>query len=226
MLNNKQKKTALIVFAREPKDGKVKTRLCADLPLSTVTRLYKAFVKDVLTVARKTRCDQRFIYYVGNGSSIPFLRRVKSQFQLRRQTGKDLGERMYRAFLYCHKRRFERIVIIGTDCLTLTSRDIETALKKLDSYDCVLGPSKDGGYYLIALNSPDQKLFKGIDWSTPSVIKQTLRKTRRLNKKTFLLRYREDIDTFLHLKKFAQHKKSPSVAIHTQKILQNLSLLS
>jgi len=108
----------------------------------------------------------------------------------------------------------------------LTSRDIEIALKKLNSYDCVLGPAKDGGYYLIALNSPHQKLFKGIDWSTSSVLKQTLLKARQLNKKTFLLSKREDIDTFLHLKKFAQRVTSPSVAINTQKILQNLPLLS
>ena len=217
-------KSALIVFAREPKDGKVKTRLCMDLSKPTVTRLYKAFVKDVLNVARKTRCDQRFIYYVGSGSSIPFLKRAGKQFQLRRQMGKDLGERMHKAFVYCRKKHFERIVIIGTDCLTLNSRDIESALEKLESYDCVLGPSKDGGYYLIALNSPDQKLFKGINWSTSSVLKQTLRKARQLNKKTFLLSKREDIDTFLHLKKFAQRVKNPSVAVHTRTILQNLSL--
>jgi len=121
---------------------------------------------------------------------------------------------------------FERIVIVGTDCLTLTSRDIEKALKKLDFYDCVLGPSKDGGYYLIALKWPHWKLFKGIDWSTSSVLKQTLRKARQLNKKTFLLKVREDIDSFIHLKKFSQRVKNPSIAIHTQKILQNLSLLN
>ena len=219
-------RSALIIFAREPKDGKVKTRLCRDLPSATVTRLYKAFVNDVLAVARKTRCDQRFIYYVGNGSSIPFLKRAKSQFQLRRQTGKDLGERMYRAFHYCQKKHFGRIVIIGTDCLTLTSRDIETALKKLKSTDCVLGPSKDGGYYLIALNAPHRKLFEGIDWSTASVLKQTLRRARRLGKRTYLLKGQEDIDTAVHLKKFVQRKKSPSLAPHTQKVLQNLSLFN
>jgi len=218
-----KEKTALIVFAREPKDGKVKTRLCRDLPPPTVTRLYKAFVKDVLNVSRKARCDQRFIYYEGNSSSIPFLKRAGKQFQLRRQIGKDLGERMHKAFVYCQRVRFDRIVIIGTDCLTLTSRDIEIAFKKLDNYDCVLGPSKDGGYYLIALKSPHRKLFKGIDWSTSSVLKQTLRGARQLNKKTFLLGCREDIDSIVHLKRFSQHRKNPSLAVHTQKILQNLS---
>jgi len=151
-------KSALIVFAREPKDGNVKTRLCRDLPHATVTRLYKAFVKDVLKIALDTKCDERFIYYAGSSSSIPFLRRLSNGFHLKKQRGQDLGERMYRAFVYCRKKNFDRIVIIGTDCLTLTSRDIEMALKKLNSYDCVLGPAQDGGYYLIALKSPHRKL--------------------------------------------------------------------
>lgn len=216
-------RSALIIFAREPKDGKVKTRLRRDLPAPTVTRLYKAFVKDVLTVARKTRCDQRFIYYVGNSSSIPFLKRAGRQFQLRRQVGKDLGERMYKAFVYCQRMRFDRIVIIGTDCLTLTSRDIEKALKKLESYDCVLGPSKDGGYYLIALKSPYLRLFQGVRWSTSSVLRQTIQKARKLNIKIYLLRKREDIDTVSHLKTFSRKIKSCATAAHTQKILKSLS---
>jgi len=220
--NIKQEKTALIVFAREPKDGKVKTRLCRDLPRQTVTRLYKAFVKEVLKVARQTRCDQRFIYYAGNGSSIPFLRQSENQFRLRRQTGKDLGERMYRAFMYCQKMHFKRVVIIGTDCLTLNSQDIEKAIKKLELYDYVLGPSKDGGYYLLALKLPHWKLFQGIHWSTSSVLKQTLRKARQLNKKTFLLGSREDIDTFVDLKEFANRKRKFATAHHTQRILSKI----
>lgn len=217
-------KSALIVFAREPKDGKVKTRLCRDLPSSTVTRLYKAFIKDVLHVALQARCDERFIYYAGSGSSIPFLRRSENHFRLKRQTGKDLGERMCRAFLYGRKKQFERIVIIGTDCVTLTARDIEQAYQKLGSYDCVLGPSKDGGYYLIALKYPYSQLFKGIHWSTSSVLKQTLQKLRRLKKKAFLLSEREDIDTITHLKNLSRHTKNSSAAVFTHTILKNMSL--
>jgi len=216
-------KSALIVFAREPKDGKIKTRLAKDLPISAVTCLYKAFVKDVLNVALKSCCDQRFIYYVGNGSSMPFLRKFEHHFQLKRQTGKDLGERMYRAFCHCRKENFDRIIIVGSDCLTLTERDINRAFQKLENYDCVLGPSKDGGYYLIALKSPHWKLFEGINWSTELVLRQTLQRARQLYKKTFLLKSREDIDTAVHLERFSKCMNGPSVAVHTRKILQNLS---
>lgn len=219
---NMSNKSALIVFAREPKDGKVKTRLCRDLPFPIVTRLYKAFVKDVLKTALETKCDKRFIYYAGHGASIPFLRRYMNDFQLKRQMGKDLGERMHAALMYCQKNHFNKIVIIGTDCLTLTKRDIECALKKLDFYDVVLGPSKDGGYYLIALKSSTSKLFKGIRWSTSSVLKQTLQKARQMRKRIFLLRKLEDIDTIEHLEGFHRSAKGNKVAVQTRKTLNDL----
>ena len=219
--SRKSEKTALIIFAREPKDGKVKTRLCKDLPIPTVTRLYKAFVKDVLHIALSVKCDKRFIYYVGNGDSIPFLRQLSQKFILKRQMGKDLGERMHRAFVYCQKNSFDKIIIIGTDCVTLTKQDIEKAFKKLETHDCVLGPSEDGGYYLIALKLPHFHLFQGVDWSTSLVLDQTLQKARKLNKKAFLLGKREDIDTVIHLKKLSESMKNRSFAHHTQRFLNN-----
>jgi len=187
-LNEKKGRSALIVFAREPKDGKVKTRLSKDLPLSTVTKLYKAFVKDVLKTAKEAKCDERFVYYAGSSASITFLRRSSRTFTLKRQEGKDLGERMHRAFEFCQRSHFDKIVIVGTDCVTLTKQDIEKALKKLEAYDCVLGPSRDGGYYLIALNFSNSMLFKGIQWSTSLVLKQTLQKARQLDKTIFFQR--------------------------------------
>ncbi len=126
---------------------------------------------------------------------------------------------MHRAFTYCHKKHFDRIVIIGTDCLTITVKDIEQAFKKLGAYDCVLGPSKDGGYYLIGLKGPNARLFTGIKWGTSSVLEQTVRKAGRLKKKTFLLREKEDIDTVSDLKRLSKRIKDTNIAPHTQKIL-------
>jgi len=212
--------TALIIFAREPKDGKVKTRLCRDLSPVSVTRIYKAFVKDAAATALKARCDQRLIYYAGTGSSIPFLRSFEGRFRLRRQTGRDLGERMHRAFAYCHKKHFGRIVIIGTDCVTLTAKDIERAFAKLESHDCVLGPCRDGGYYLIGLKFPQAGLFKGINWDTSQVLDQTLRRAGRMKKTVFLLRTREDVDTAADLRKLLRNIKKIRTAAHTQRTLK------
>ncbi len=219
-------KTALIIFAREPKEGKVKLRLCKDLPRPTVVRLYKAFTKDTLAAALKAKCDQCFIYYAGTGSSIPFLRLFEQRFRLKRQMGKDLGERMLRAFTHCSKQHFEKIVIIGTDCPELAAGDIEEAFRKLDAHDCVLGPAKDGGYYLIGLKVPDARIFKGISWGTSSVLEQTIRKVGQARKITFLLREREDIDILADLKRLARRIKNTDTAVHTQKVLRQTGLSS
>jgi rSAM/selenodomain-associated transferase 1 len=219
-LNSPHQKTALIIFAREPKDGRAKTRLAKDLPVPSVTELYKAFILDVLSIAEKVPCDERFIYYAGNGSSTPFFKKHKNSFRLKRQTGANLGERMYRAFAHCKKNQFDKIVIIGTDCLTLTPRDIKTAFDELESHDCVLGPSKDGGYYLIALNELHKEFFQEIDWGTSVVFRKTLQKARKLKKTVYLLQQREDIDRFAQLKKFSRNIQNVNTAPHTQKALQ------
>lgn len=192
--------TTLIVFAREPVLGKVKTRLQKDLPASTVLRLYKSFLGDVLRTAAGVTCSRRVIFYTG-ARSIPFLRRFKRDFSFSRQRGKDLGERMHRAFLQSQKRGSKKTVIIGTDVPDLQGKDIREALAKLETHDVVLGPCRDGGYYLIGLKKPDKRLFFGIPWSTDKVLQETLKRTQRLGKKICLLKQRNDIDTYADLKK-------------------------
>jgi len=193
-------KTALIIFAREPKDGKTKTRLLKALPVKTVTQIYKKFVKHILNMVKSVKCTEKFIYYVGTGASIPFLRQFEKYFILKRQMGKDLGIRMHRAFTHCAKHKFTKIIIIGTDCLTLTDHDIQKAFDKLTTFDCVLGPANDGGYYLIGLKAPEKELFGGITWSSNLVLDQTVKKLNQLNKSYYLLREQEDIDTIESLK--------------------------
>ncbi|VAX37370.1 hypothetical protein MNBD_UNCLBAC01-900 [hydrothermal vent metagenome] len=200
-------KTALIIFAREPKDGKTKTRLLKDLDVKTVTQLYKTFLRKTFAIAKGTPNTEHFIYYAGTGSSIPFLRKYKNSFILRRQIGDNLGIRMHHAFTYCSKQKFNKIILIGTDCLTLTTQDIQKAFDKLNRYDCVLGPAKDGGYYLIGLNHPQKKLFENIPWSTDSVLMQTIKQLQSLKKTYSLLRKQEDIDTIESLKRYKAYEK-------------------
>jgi rSAM/selenodomain-associated transferase 1 len=220
MMSNQ--KTVLIIFAREPEDGKVKKRLRKDLPPPVVTRLYKAFVKDVVQTALEAKCDERMIFYTGTSSSAPFLRSFQNRFQLKRQAGKDLGIRMHRAFAYSHKQHFGKIIIIGTDCLTLAAKDIKKAFKQLGSHDCVLGPSKDGGYYLIGLKVPESRLFVRIDWGTSSVLAQTICQARKLRKKTFLLGKKEDIDTISDLRRLLRRVRNADTAAHTQNVAQKI----
>ena len=215
-------KTALVIFAREPKDGKVKTRLCGDMPSAVVTRLYKAFMRDVIAIARKAKCDQRFLYYSSSDPSIPFVWSFRDRFQLRRQAGSVLGDRMHQAFVDCSKNGFGKIVIVGTDCLMLTADDIKMAFHELDKCDCVLGPTKDGGYYLIGLNSPDAGLFRRIQWGTSSVLQQTVDRITGMKKTFSLLDQKEDIDTPEDLKRLSRAIKGTNMAVHTQKVLETI----
>ncbi len=204
MLNPSFHKTALIIFAREPKDGKVKTRLARDLPVKIVTSLYKAFVKDVLALCLQARCDQRFLFYAGSNRSLKFLKRFTPKFTLKRQLGSNLGGRMMHAFSFCHAQDFDKMLIVGTDCLEITSKDIEKAFKLLDRVDVVLGPSRDGGYYLIGMKKPVGSIFEGVHWSSEKVLIQTLQKIQKIKKSYALLSKKEDVDTIKELKNLSK----------------------
>ncbi len=220
-------KRALIVFAREPRLGKVKTRLARRLTTGTVLDLYKAFIKDVLATVLRVRCDKRFIYYTGcRSSGVSFLKKFSPLFVLRRQYGKDLGERMHQAFVHSYKNGFDKTLILGTDCLSLTQKDIRLAFEKLNDFSCVLGPSQDGGYYLIALRVPQKKFFTSIPWGTEEVLQRTLYQAERLTMKTFLLPKKEDIDTIVSLKNFYQtsHRQEKWHSIKVvKKVIQNIN---
>ena len=182
----------------------MKTRLLPDLPVDVVTRLYKAFLENIIRIALQAPCHQHFIYYTGGSSRHPFLNQFQSRFCLRRQRGKDLGERMFHAFKNLSRKGFHKIIIVGSDCLTLTPCDVQSAFRKLDQYDCVLGPSKDGGYYLVGLNKPNKNIFRNIPWGTSVVLKKTLQRLHSLRTRVSLLRPQQDIDTFADIKRLVK----------------------
>lgn len=110
------------------------------------------------------------------------------------QRGGDLGEKMANAF-ETMLGRYERVAIIGTDLPDMSSEIVSGALRGLDEADMVLGPSLDGGYYLMALKRPYRELFADIEWSTPEVFGETMRRAEGLGLKSRLLETRRDIDT-------------------------------
>ncbi|MCA9408844.1 MAG: TIGR04282 family arsenosugar biosynthesis glycosyltransferase [Candidatus Omnitrophica bacterium] len=195
------KTTALIIFAREPKLGKVKTRLAKDIGKEDTLKLYQLFLKHIFAIAKKVTCDQKFIFYVGHGRSLPFLRQFTSDFILRRQTGADLGQRMYRAFKHVQQQGYQKVVIIGTDCLTISTFDLQNAFRKLERNDCVIGPAHDGGYYLLGLRVFDLRLFSGIKWSSEWVYAATIQKFKKLHLSYAALAKQEDVDRIDNLRR-------------------------
>jgi rSAM/selenodomain-associated transferase 1 len=113
---------------------------------------------------------------------------------------------MQRAFLHAFATGGERVVMIGSDCPTVTSEDIETAWTALASHDLVLGPAADGGYWLIGLRTALPELFEGIAWSTNAVLGATLKRAAHLDLRIQFLSERTDIDTENDWQEFLRRK--------------------
>lgn len=190
------KDNALIIFAKAPRFGRVKTRLQPGLTPEDSLSLYRAMVEDLLKQLRHTAfCDVKIFYYPSNAKN-----EVKSwlgdQFEYFPQRGEDLGEKMYEAIAEISRRNYKKVVLIGSDIPTIDTTTIVRAFSTLDSYDVVLGPSQDGGYYLIGLKKAYPRLFETIAWSTNIVLDQTIMKARQLNLDVVQLEIKSDIDTY------------------------------
>jgi len=202
---------ALIIFAREPRLGRVKTRLARDLPPERVLALYNALVQDTLALASGLSC-QRYLFYTGS-RTIPVLSRYAPAFELIPQSGADLGIRMRRAFRRVFRRGARKAVIIGTDCPFIRPVEVRRAWRILETRDCVVGPSRDGGYYLLGLREEQPGLFEGIRWSSPEVFRQTLGRLRRAGLSYRCLARASDIDTVFSLQESRdQIRKLPSTS--------------
>lgn len=214
----------LIVFAKEPQAGSVKTRLSRCLPERQTVRLYKAFLKDTLDLAKKARCEVRVVAYTSNGRDPRYLARIGPSFLFYKQEGKNLGERMYNAFTFAADKKAERTVILGSDSPTVPLSYIARAFGALGRNDIVIGPSRDGGYYLIGLKRPCFGIFKGVQWSSGSVFERSVKNARRLHKRVAVLDAWYDVDTARDLEclKTDLQKRKKSVASWTRQILFRL----
>ena len=183
-------KKRLIIFTRYPVPGKTKTRMIPALGEQGAADLHSRMTEYTLLNLLILCCEQSLeiaIYYSGGDRQKmqTWLDPVISSFSENHsdsiinpisyyaQVGEDLGERMQGAFENGFKNKIEKIIIIGTDCPDLNQHIIEKAFLALNSYDVVLGPASDGGYYLIGLSQFFPILFNNIDWGSDRVLAQT-----------------------------------------------------
>jgi glycosyltransferase A (GT-A) superfamily protein (DUF2064 family) len=200
----------LLVFLKEPIPGEVKTRLAADVGEDEAARYYKAMVEVLLKQLRGLQdCQIRFCYAPDDAEDairfwlLPemgvtsgdckgvYLTPIHSNKQnghqkidFRAQGGGHLGDRLNRAFEEGFADGYESIAVIGTDCPSCGARWINTAFARLESDACrdgIIGPSNDGGYYLLALKSPASFLFRDIPWSDSQVLEATLAAAEKNN---------------------------------------------
>lgn len=217
----------LIVFAKEPVKGTVKTRLGDVLNESQCLGLYKAFLKDTLKTAGEVDCEKIIMAYQSVNRPSSYLRSIAKGCLFYRQQGKDLGERMINSVQFAKLKGQKKIVIIGSDSPALSPAVIDEAFLKLEGTDIVLGPSLDGGFYLIGLKKPEKKLFAGVRWSSKGVLKETLKNARKAQKKVVLLKRHYDVDdrdSLGLLIKELKEKRNRSVAPWSQKFLKERKL--
>lgn len=182
----------LIVFSKPGRPGLVKTRLLAELSARQAAALHDAFLGDLLERLEKGSFRLRIGWALDSDEPLP-----AASVPAFRQRGVDLGDRMYRA-LADAARRFRRVAAIGGDHPDLPLSLVHQAFDKLDGgADVVLGPARDGGYYLVAARdrSLDPEMFRDIEWSTSRVLEGTLARCRQLGLVTELLPTAGDIDT-------------------------------
>jgi rSAM/selenodomain-associated transferase 1 len=180
----------LLIFARLPRAGKVKTRLAAVMGAQAAAQLYGRLVEKTLQTASAAGFEKIYLYCEPDVDRAYF-RSLRRRYgvHLRAQGAGDLGDRMFRAL-----RRHAPAVLIGTDCPALQPTDLRAASFALDRVDVVLSPAEDGGYALIAASRLSRELFDGVSWGTARVLGQTRARIRRLGWRAKELRTVWDVD--------------------------------
>jgi rSAM/selenodomain-associated transferase 1 len=205
--------TLLIIFAKEPEPGQVKTRLCPTLSPKAAALLYRQFLEDVVEeMARLPQMNIALAYTPA--SALPFFQDCAySAIRLVAQAEADLGERLRQAFVWGFAEGAQAILIRNSDSPDLPGRLVTEAREILErgQAQVVLGPCPDGGYYLVGLQSPQPQLFDEITWSGPTVLAATLARAAHLGLTVHLLPPWPDIDTCDDLRAFlTTPKTSPS----------------
>jgi uncharacterized protein len=185
---------ALIVVGKAPEAGLTKTRLVPPLSADAAAELYRAFLLDAVDLGTRLGCDRLSVVHP-RGAAPALSTILPKSVHLVEQPAEGLRAALAFAFATHCAQGFERVVLIGSDNPTLPAERVEQAFTALESHDLSIGPSADGGYYLIGMSQAHLGVFDGIDWSTSRVYTQTLDRARRLGLRVHALAEWYDIDT-------------------------------
>jgi rSAM/selenodomain-associated transferase 1 len=194
----------LIIFAKEPRPGQVKTRLSPPLSPEEAAQLYHSFLQDILEEMARGPEVRLAVAFSPPEAQVFFHGLAPPGTYLFPQEGADLGERMARAFARGFAAGFGPVLLRGGDVPDLPAAMVSEATGVLAAGQdrVVLGPCPDGGYYLIGLSQPQPLLFQGPAWSSRTVLTDTLRLARELGLRVHLLPPWPDIDTYDDLQTF------------------------
>jgi rSAM/selenodomain-associated transferase 1 len=193
----------LLVFARHPEEGRVKTRLARGIGKRRAWKVYRSLLRLTLYLARAQQAAGRGVrIWITPACRLARFRRVWGRrFVCHAQRGGDLGARLRKAFDRAWREGASRVVVIGSDCPGLTPGLLGAAFRALGRSDAVIGPARDGGYYLLGLSRPAPEVFERIPWGTDRVFQKTLGRLRRHGLACRTLRKLVDVDTARDLRR-------------------------
>lgn len=191
----------LLIFLKYPTPGQVKTRLASALGNTAAADVYRTCVESTLRAMQGFR--QEAVLWVAQAEALQACRHwLGPEWNFQAQQGDALGERLIHATDQAFTQTAGPVVVIGTDSPWLSAQTVEAAFGSLRRNDVVLGPSQDGGYYLIGLRRNLPGVFENVAWSTATVYRQTLENTKRLGLSVESLTMGYDVDTIADLDRF------------------------
>ncbi len=192
-------KNALIIFIKNPEEENVKTRLAKTVGKEKALEIYKTLLHHTNAISKIANAD-KYVFY---SSFINEKDEWDSTiFKKYLQNGTNLGAKMQHAFEQVFNYGYEKACIIGSDCPQLAADIIDESFIKLNTTDVVIGPAKDGGYYLLCIKKVYAEIFQNISWSTEDVLSETIAVCNQLHLPYFLLAELSDIDTENDWKEF------------------------
>ncbi|UCE19637.1 MAG: TIGR04282 family arsenosugar biosynthesis glycosyltransferase [Gemmatimonadota bacterium] len=207
----------IIVLTRYPEPGKTKTRLIPALGEEGAAELQRYMTEDTLACVLAAKKDHPLhveVRYEGGNAEL-IEQWLGKDVSYCSQGNGDLGQRMARAFTDAFQSGMTRVVLTGTDCPDMTEDIIRAGLDALYHKDCVIGPSKDGGYYLIGFrdNTFVTDVFEDMPWGSRTVFKETLQILEKRCHEVYLLPELNDIDTVDDIREFMSGVKTNQVSI-------------
>jgi rSAM/selenodomain-associated transferase 1 len=215
----------ILLFVKYPEPGYVKTRLASCIGADAAAELYRAFIADVLSTVKIAGFPFRICFYPEEKREL-LLDWLGKEHHYMPQRGQSLGERMKNGFVDAFADGNERVIIIGSDSPDLPPSILREAFDGLSIHDVVIGPSRDGGYYLIGFKKDTflTSIFDNIPWSTPSVFSATMAILRDSALDVYLLPEWNDIDTVDDIKQLIlRSSEGPFARSKTMELLAKLS---
>jgi uncharacterized protein len=216
--------SCILCFVKYPKKRQVKARLTTDLHETLVVELYKNFVHDTLETIKKIDADVYICFYPPQAQK-QFLQWLGSTYEFIPQQGENLGQRMKNSFIEAFHQGYRRVILMGSDSPDLPADILTKAFQDLQKLPVVIGPTTDGGYYLVGFQHDmfQPEVFDDIHWSSPTVYKETLKK---IHTPISILPIWSDVDTFSDLKQLIQRNKNTAfTSSQTISFLQRNTML-